>query len=255
MKKLQAQLESLLTQVPEECRIQEIQPLFKDDDIYPFTRSGHILAYLIAHNIISYTDYKTLYQEYKSRNQYLELFSLAPRPFGETWGENHINKLFPELKKATSAELSLTYPEFDGEFDLWLDNRIRVEVKACRAVANNSDSESLISRAYSHEEAKLVSFKYHYQQLKPSCCDIFIWIGVCRDKLLYWILSSKDLQTTGKFKPQHRTVDSGNKDTKTYEGQVFMTEEELEPYLVPEADILNKIREKFGQEQKMVDIK
>lgn len=33
--------------------------------------------------------------------------------------------------------------------------------------------------AYLHSEATTNSFKYHYQQLKPSCCDVFIWIGVC----------------------------------------------------------------------------
>ena len=138
------------------------------------------------------------------------------------------------------------YPNFDGEFDLWLDS-IRIEVKACRANSTNSKG-SLSSRAYSHAEAQKANFKYHYQQLKPSCCDVFIWIGVCRDELIYWILTSDELLNTGKLGSQHRNENTGNIDAEVYEGQVFMTEEELKPFLVNEADILEKIQEKGTQQ-------
>ena len=109
------------------------------------------------------------------------------------------------------------YPDFDGEFDLWLDG-IRVEVKACRANSTKT-SGSLASRAYLHTEATTNSFKYHYQQLKPSCCDIFIWIGVCRDDLLYWVLTSDELQKTGKLSPQHRNENTGVDGAQIFEGQ------------------------------------
>ena len=60
------------------------------------------------------------------------LFDMAPRTFGEIWGENHVLQLFPEFVKATKEKLMFQYPGFDGEFDLLLDG-IRVEVKACLA--------------------------------------------------------------------------------------------------------------------------
>ena len=130
------------------------------------------------------------------------------------------------------------------EFDLWHNNGIRIEVKACRA-NRIASKESLTSRAYLHAEAKQAQFKYHYQQLKPSCCDVFIWIGVCRDDLIYWVLTSEELLSTGKLGSQHRNVNTGNRDVAVYEGQVFMTEEELLPYMVQEADVLNRVLEKF----------
>ena len=117
------------------------------------------------------------------------------------------------------------------------------EVKACRA--NNTKTQgSLSSRAYSHDEAKQEGFKYHYQQLKPSCCDIFIWIGVCCDELLYWVLTSDELIKTGKLSSQHRNENTGVAGVTIFEGQIFMTEEELRPFFVEEADILKKVREK-----------
>ena len=69
---------------------------------------------------------------------------------------------------------------------------------------------------------------------------MFIWIGTCRDELIYWVITSDELRSTGKLGPQHR-----NENTKeVFEGQVFMTEEELAPYKVDEKDILTKVKQK-----------
>lgn len=216
------------------------------ESIAPFSTLNRMMAYLLAMGKISYSDYEKLGEEYIRRyqqsNQYLYLFDMAPRTFGQTWGETYINNMFPQLKKATKENLARDYPKFDGEFDLWLDG-VRVEVKACRANSSKT-KKSLSSRAYSHEEAKREGFKYHYQQLKPSCCDVFIWIGVCRDELIYWVLTDDELVKTGKLKSQHRNENTGVEGAGVFEGQIFMTEEELRPFLVEESDILQKVREK-----------
>lgn len=91
-------------------------------------------------------------------------------------------------------------------------------------------------------EAKENKFKYHYQQLKPSCCDVFIWIGVCKDELIYWVLTSEELRKTGKLGSQHRNENTGVAGIDVFEGQVFMTEEELAPYCVKECDLVSIIR-------------
>lgn len=212
----------------------------------PFSIENKLLAYLLSIGEIDFNDYRNLSEEYLERstkqNQYLDLFDMAPRTFGQTWGEQHIRKLFPEFLKATKENLSTIYPAFDGEFDLWIDG-IRVEVKACRANSTKTKG-SLSSRAYSHEEAISANFKYHYQQLKPSCCDVFIWIGVCKDALLYWVLSSNELKETGKLGSQHRNENTGVVGAMVFEGQVFMTEEELKQFLVSEEELLNKVKEK-----------
>lgn len=240
MKQLREELEFLIRQSNTEPSV--IKQIEKDASVFPFSTEGRILSYLLSANAISYEEYVKLGDEYIQRNQYLELFEMAPRTFGETWGEKHILSLFPQFVKATKENVSSLYPNFDGEFDLWLDG-IRVEVKACRA-NSTSTKGSLASRAYLHSEAIANGFKYHYQQLKPSCCDVFIWIGVCKDALIYWVLTSTELLQLGKLGPQHRNENTGISGISVFEGQVFMTEEELEPYLVEESDILDVVRKK-----------
>lgn len=238
MKELRYKLDLLMKKAGGDKNTIEIE----EKSIFPFSVEGHMMAYLLASKTISYEQYLELNRDYANRNQYLDLFDMAPRTFGETWGEKHILTLFPEFMKATKENVSALYPGFDGEFDLWLDG-IRVEVKACRANSAKTGG-SLASRAYLHSEANANSFKYHYQQLKPSCCDVFIWIGVCRDDLIYWVLTSDELQKTGKLGSQHRNENTGVAGAAVFEGQVFMTEEELSPFLVEEKDILNAVRRK-----------
>ena len=240
MKELTAELSNLLKNTSGDPEI--IKAIKNEKALFPFSVETRLLAYFLAIGEITYTKYSQLNTEYCKRNKYLDLFDMAPRTYGQTWGEQHIRSLFPEFIKATKENVSAEYPAFDGEFDLWLDG-IRIEVKACRANSTKAGG-SLASRAYLHSEAKAARFKYHYQQLKPSCCDVFIWIGTCRDELIYWVLTSEELQRTGKLGSQHRNENTGVAGVEVFEGQVFMTEEELQPFLVEEKDILESVREK-----------
>lgn len=242
MKELRKELENILENAKLDTHI--IEEIRQKKMPFPFTQETRILSYFLSADIINYEQYAELLQCYMRRNRYLDLFDMAPRTFGEAWGESHILALFPEFLKATRENLADLFPDFAGEFDLWLAG-IRVEVKACRA-ADPSAGGSLSSRAYLHNEASAYGFEYHFQQLKPSCCDVFIWIGVCRDALLYWVLSSNELQQTGKLSSQHRTENTGTTGATVYEGQVFMTEAELSPFLVSETEILTAVREKAG---------
>lgn len=242
MKELREKIEYLLQNSDGDKAI--IESIRNETSAEPFGTESRMLAYLLSIGKISFEDYLAMSNEYNERVQknspFLYLFEMAPRTFGQMWGEQHIMQLFPQFTKATKQNLSRVYPSFDGEFDLWLDG-IRIEVKACRA-NNTTKKGSLSSRAYSHEDAQRENFQYHFQQLKPSCCDVFVWIGVCKDILLYWVLTSVQLCQTGKLVSQHRRehTDSAN---KIFEGQVFMTEEELFPFSVEETDLLAKVKE------------
>lgn len=240
MKELITELNQLLKNTNGNPEI--IASIEKEKALYPFSIENRLLAYFLALGEISYEQYWKINTAYCQRNKYLDLFEMSPRTYGQTWGEQHIRSLFPEFIKATKENLLNYYPNFDGEFDLWLDG-IRVEVKACRA-NNEKGKGNLANRAYLHSEATAAKFKYHYQQLKPSCCDVFIWIGTCRDELIYWILTSEELKKTGKLGSQHRNEHTGTTGIEVFEGQVFMTEEELKPFLVEEKNILKVVKEK-----------
>lgn len=240
MKELNLVVDRLLSSTNGDQKI--IESIKTEKTLYPFSAACKLLTYFVSIGELTYDEFSELSISYSQRNKYLDLYEMAPRTYGQTWGEQHIRSLFPQFIKATKENVSSEYPSFDGEFDLWLKG-IRVEVKACRANYEKGKG-SLASRAYLHSEAKAAGFKYHYQQLKPSCCDVFIWIGTCRDELIYWVLTSQELLDTGKLGSQHRNENTGVAGIEVFEGQVFMTEEELSPFLVEEKDILKMVQQK-----------
>ena len=61
-------------------------------------------------------------------------------------------------------------------------------------------------------------FLMNFQQLKPACCQVFIWVAVFRDEIVLWIISSKDVANNPSYSPQHRGG---------IEGQVMITNENV----------------------------
>lgn len=128
-------------------------------------------------------------------------------------------------------------PEYKGQYDFWY-NGIRIEVKASRAVDRRS-GDTLIMKALSSNSKK--GFDMNFQQIKPDCCDVFVWIGVWRDVIRYWVLSSDEVKNNPYFSSkQHR----GN----VGEGQLWIKESNIDSFMqyqVKVPDLLNRIIEKF----------
>lgn len=78
----------------------------------------------------------------------------------------------------------------------------RIEVKASRAVDAKVDGP-LYVKALSSDSRK--EFWMNFQQIKPDCCDVFVWISVWRDIIRYWVLSSQEVEMNPHYsKGQHR---------------------------------------------------
>lgn len=156
----------------------------------------------------------------------------APRTFGENWAQNHLNELVPELVRP-NKKLDCNY---SGEYDFWYDG-IKIEVKASRAVKKKGGS-SLLMKALNSNSTN--NFEMNFQQVKPKCCDVFVWIAVWRDCIKYWVLSSEEVENNQYYSHgQHR----GN----TGEGQLWLKKSnihEFDQYLVQPRNILSKIIEK-----------
>lgn len=242
MRELNTKIKKLIENTKGDKEI--IKSIETENALYPFSVISNLLTYFLSIGELSYNEFTSLSTSYSERNKYLKLYDMAPKTYGN-WCERHIRLLFPEFIKANKRNLSKEFPAFSGEFDLWLKG-IRVEVKANRA-NDEKGEDSLSSRAYLHSEAKKVHFEYHFQQLKTSCCDVFIWIGTCRDELLYWVLTSQEVIATKKMSPQHRNENTGKDNQEIFEGQIFMSEEELAPYRVAQKDILNVVLQKGGK--------
>ena len=204
--------------------------------VYPFNKFEYIISHLIGTGTITLQQYFDLRSRYLERNKYLYLFEItAPRTFGETWAQRHLNEVVPELQRPST----LYDPGYSGQYDFWYDG-IRIEVKASRAVRRKS-GDPLIVKALSSDSK--YGFDMNFQQIKPACCDVFVWIAVWRDVIRYWVLSSDEVKNSRYYSAgQHR----GN----VGEGQLWLKEtniNDFNEYEVGVRDILLKIIEKGGR--------
>lgn len=203
-----------------------------DRSVFPFNEYEHLILNLIALGGLTYGQYLDIRSEYISENPYLWIFEIsAPATFGkfaQTYAQGKSTSLKIPSKKND--------PHFSNEYDLWLDS-IKIEVKASRAV-NSDSSDPLYVKALSRNTQQ--PFLMNFQQLKPQCCDVFIWVAVFRDEIVTWVMSAKEVLQNPLFsKGQHRG-NSGN------EGQLHITHDNihvLDQYELKSADIAQMIKE------------
>lgn len=210
--------------------------------VYPFNEYEYIISNLLGLGKINIDDYFEIRDDYIARNMFLYIFEIsAPRNFGEQWAQGHLKELIPELIKPTK-KLDKNY---SGEYDFLYqkDNKtnIKIEVKASRAVDFNSQ-EALYVKALAWDSKK--PFDMNFQQIKPKCCDVFIWVGVWRDVIKYWVISSKEIESNKFYsKGQHR----GN----VGEGQIHLKQDNMNDFAIYQSsprELLRNIIDAFERQ-------
>ena len=197
METLRQKLDELIERLrnAEEFRVQ-LEDL---KSVYPFSEYEYIISHLLAADRLTLDEYHELRNDYVQRNLYLYLFEIsAPRGFGETWAQGHLKALVPSLL-APSKKLD---PDYSGQYDFILPPRIRIEVKASRAVAFQTDEPLYIKALASTSETP---FDMNFQQVKPAGCDVFVWLAAWRDVIRYWVIPSNEVDNhTDYSRGQHR---------------------------------------------------
>ena len=236
MEKLKEELDRLIATLPNEGDFrQKLESLVS---VYPFNEYEYIISALLGADKLTFDDYLELRDAYIARNKFLYIFEIsAPRGFGETWAQGHLSELVPDMIRP-SKKLDRNY---SGEYDFFLDGKVKIEVKASRAVDFDT-TEPLYVKALASDSTK--DFDMNFQQVKPGCCDVFIWLGVWRDKIRYWVLASKEVANNKYYSAgQHR----GN----TGEGQLHIKRDnmrEFEKYEARSNDLLRAIREAYKRQ-------
>jgi len=204
----------------------------QDKSIFPFNEYEHLICHMLDCRGLTFEIYMDIRSEYISQNPNLWIFEIsAPRGFGEKFAQTYVSGKCPALE-TPSRKLDANY---SGEYDLWLDG-IKIEVKASRAVDSSSD-EPLYVKALSRNTEH--PFLMNFQQLKPQCCDVFIWVAVFRDEIVLWVMSAKEVLSHHLYsKGQHR----GNRGN---EGQMHVNDDnihELDQFECSHTDLEQAIR-------------
>jgi hypothetical protein len=238
MEKLKAELDKLINRLEQATDFRD--QLEELVSVYPFNEYEYVISHLLAAQKLSIEEYHELRDSYIDRNLYLYVFEIsAPRGFGERWAYGQLKQLVPELERP-SKKLDSRYR---GEYDFWLgwtdedarEHGIRIEVKTSRAVDFEKPDQPLYLKALASDSAR--PFDMNFQQIKPACADVFVWLGVWRDKVRYWVLSSNEVLNNKYYSEgQHR----GN----VGEGQLHLNRDntpEFASYEVQAVDIKNAI--------------
>ncbi|MBI3852625.1 MAG: hypothetical protein HY298_20400 [Verrucomicrobia bacterium] len=236
MEKLKQELDRLIATLPNEKNFRsKLESLVS---VYPFNEYEYVISALLGADKLTFNDYVELRDAYIARNKFLYIFEIgAPRGFGESWAQGHLSELVPDMV-SPSKKLD---PSYSGEYDFFLDSNIKIEVKASRAVDFDT-TEPLYVKALSNDSTK--DFDMNFQQVKPGCCDVFIWLGVWRDRIRYWVLASKEVSGNKYYSTgQHR----GN----TGEGQLHIRRDnmkEFEKYEARSNALLQAIRDAYKRQ-------
>lgn len=191
--------------------------------------------YLLDKKMITFHEYETLRDAYVDANPFLHLYSISPRVFGEIWAQQHLIDVDSKFKKPSKH----ADKRFSGDYDLYLEGNkkiIKVEVKASRAI-NTKIRGGLETKALSFESKE--PYWMNFQQLKLDIVDVFVFIGVWVDKILYWILTNKEVKEHPIRSHQHRGG---------IEYQIGITDKNFngfKNYLVDPTRLVNTIRSKL----------
>ena len=202
--------------------------------VFPFNEYEYILMFLLDKKVIGFEEYEKLRNDYVSSNKYLDLYGLAPRIFGEIWGHEHLKDLDERFIKPDKS----IDPDYAGQYDLWIEN-IRVEVKAARAI-NTKIRGNLVSKALQYVSSE--PFWMNFQQIKLDISDVFIFVGVWADQIVYWVFSNDEAKNNKYLSHQHRGG---------IEYQIGITDKNIadfDEYRVSPSEIANKVIEKAGSE-------
>jgi hypothetical protein len=203
--------------------LQEVIKLVEQDkSVFPFNDFEYLVCNLLDRKGLTFQQYLDIRSEYISANPNLWIFEIsAPRSFGESFAQTYVMGKSHKLTKPTKV-LDISY---SGEYDLWLDG-IKIEVKASRAVDSQSNSP-LYVKALSRSTKK--SFLMNFQQLKPQCCDVFIWVAVFRDQIVLWVLNSQDVVNHQLYSDGQHRGNHGN------EGQLHINQDNIKLFKTFEA--------------------
>ena len=163
--------------------------------VYPFNEYMYILSYLLSMNALSLNEFDKLKIKYYRANKYRILCDLSPRAFNLYW-RKHLVDVDGRFKRANK----MVDPHYSGEYSMWLEG-IRVEVKACRAVARRQEG-SLSEKFLSYKNKEY--FWMNFPQIKVQTADVFVFIGVWLNKIKYWVMTPEEILNNPYYIHQHR---------------------------------------------------
>lgn len=203
--------------------------------VEPFSWVTDAVVQMFSKGMITMEEYYELRSGYMERNAMLSLYEMNT-DFGE-WAERHVLEVAQSVK-AGSKEYD---PDFDGEYDLWLEG-VKIEVKASRAV-KEKERGPLRTRALPY--GSMETYVMNFQHLRPQYCDVFVWVAVWQNTITYWVLASHEVR-------RHPLYSNRQSRDNKKEGQVRVRNTNIQEFegffLDDSSELESKILEAYERE-------
>ncbi|OGZ26027.1 MAG: hypothetical protein A2W71_00755 [Candidatus Nealsonbacteria bacterium RIFCSPLOWO2_02_39_8] len=114
--------------------------------------------------------------------------------------QRHLISIDAKFKKP-SKQIDKKY---SSDYDFYIENNkkiIKVEIKASRAI-NTKIRGGLETKALSFDSGE--PYWMNFQQIKLGIANVFIFVGVWVDKIIYWVLTNKEVKQCPIRSHQHR---------------------------------------------------
>lgn len=153
----------------------------------PFgSETQYILNYLMANQIISLDDHIKLTNDYQKRNKFAKIFESSNHDMGKRVLIDFVMHIVPELKIASK--------KYDKSFNqdyTFFYSGIRICFGTARALDKNNTNAPIWERGVRYGEKK--SWAMNFQRIHPDRGDVYVWMGIWRDKCKFWVLAKPEL--------------------------------------------------------------
>lgn len=163
--------------------------------LLPAQEYDYSISFLREKDIISLKEIDKFKKCYMNSNKNLILYGIDSRLFAEIWAIEHLKRIDPKFRMV-NRDMDL---EYVGQYDA-LFEKIKLGIKACRAI--NCDAKGDRFQVALRSDSSN-PFVVRFKQLKIDTCAVFVFIGVWVDKMLYWVLSDKEIKAN-----KHLVIDT-----------------------------------------------
>ncbi|MFA6218097.1 MAG: hypothetical protein WDL87_10655 [Candidatus Omnitrophota bacterium] len=195
--------------------------------IFPAADYEYMIVFLRDKQVITAEQYTDMKKKFQEANKNLIVYGISSRMFAEIWAVEQLKRIDVRFK---TADKSLD-AEYVGQYEAVFET-IKLGVKASRSMNPNVEGDRF-QAALRYNLTK--PFVIRFRQLMPEMCEVFVLIGVWIDRIVYWVLSVKELKEIKYLIKEEKfnmsyvlTIDHRNI-------------AEFEKFIMPESEITNAI--------------
>ena len=230
----------------------------RNDGVYPFCKLEKAFIYLLESGVINLGKYLDIRKRYCERNKYLEAFQIASTKYFSQWVREYLKREEPDLIDA-SVEYDSQHSIY--HYQLMLDKKIKISVKASRAVDRYLHAP-LPEKALSFYD-RTSNFRLQYQTFffQRERVDVYLLLGIWKDKIVNYVMTEGEIRSHPGFLRYHRSNVAGDGQLRIMQGAQHIitspqlkysfkekndcTRDDFVQFIVPNNHLADAIRRKF----------